>query len=142
MRGSYVLLLKLPEEQNIPVGSLKTVRFPEGYYAYVGSALNGLESRVRRHLSHDKKLHWHIDYLLPEASITDIVFAESDNRAECAIAQALNRQFDSIRGFGSSDCRCPSHLFSADDNDMKSKVLAVLSQLKIKTGSLSEVVND
>ena len=141
MRGSYVLLLKLPEEQNIPVGSLKTVRFPEGYYAYVGSALNGLESRVRRHLSHDKKLHWHIDYLLPEASITDIVLAETDKRAECAIAQALNRQFDSIRGFGSSDCRCPSHLFAADD-EMKSTILAVLSQLNIKTGSLSEVVND
>ena len=30
----------------------------------VQNAMNSLESRVKRHLSDNKKKHWHIDYLL------------------------------------------------------------------------------
>jgi sugar fermentation stimulation protein A len=50
MGGVYILLIALPREETIPVGKLGPIRFPEGFYAYVGSAMNGLESRVTRHL--------------------------------------------------------------------------------------------
>ncbi len=126
--GSYILLIKLPEEQPITVGSLKTIYFPGGYYAYVGSALGGLKSRLNRHLRIDKKIHWHIDYLLQKATIKDIIICETEDRAECTIAQALAHQFDSIPGFGSSDCKCRSHLFFGAEG-MKLKVMAVLSTL-------------
>ena len=122
MKGSYVLLVKLLEERTIRTGSLNAVKFPRGYYAYVGSAMNGFKSRLSHHLKRDKKLHWHIDYLLQEASITDIIIGESGDRIECAIAQALSSQFDSIPGFGSSDCKCRSHLFYAV-GEMKSTIL-------------------
>ena len=122
MKGSYVLLVKLPEERTIRTGSLNAVEFPRGYYAYVGSAMNGFKFRLSRHLKRDKKLHWHIDYLLQKASITDIIIGESGDRIECAIAQALSSQFDSIPGFGSSDCKCRSHLFFAA-GEMKSTIL-------------------
>ncbi len=128
MKGSYVLVIKLPEEQTITIGSLGAIRFPRGYYAYVGSALGGIKSRLSHHLQRNKKLHWHIDYLLQKASIHNIIISETTDRAECAIAQALSRQFDSIPGFGSSDCKCHSHLFSATE-EMKREITTLLNSL-------------
>ena len=113
MTGSYILLIKLPEEKTINIGSRQRVRFHCGYYAYVGSAMGGFKARLNRHLKRDKKPHWHIDYLLPEASITGIILCQTGERIECTIAQALSRRFESIPGFGSSDCHCGSHLFFA-----------------------------
>ncbi len=131
MKGSYVLLIELTEEQTITTGSLKAIYFPRGYYAYVGSAMGGFKSRLNRHLKGDKKRHWHIDYLLEKASIVDIILYETKDRAECPIAQVLSCQFDSISGFGSSDCKCRSHLFFATDK-MKSIIMATLNSLPIK----------
>lgn len=133
MKGSYVLLIKLTEAQIITIGSLSQVYFPQGYYAYVGSALSGVKGRLSHHLNQNKKPHWHIDYLLPKASITDIIIGASQGRVECAIARALGTQFDSIPGFGSSDCRCTSHLFfTADGRQMKSTIMQVLESLSIQ----------
>ena len=132
MKGSYILLIKLPEAQTVTIGSLSDVYFPQGYYAYVGSALSGIESRLSRHLNRNKKSHWHIDYLLPKASITDIIIGESEDRVECAIARALSAQFDSIPGFGSSDCQCLSHLFfAAKERQMKSAIIMTFELLAI-----------
>ena len=127
MKGSYVLLIQLPKEQTITIGSLKALHFPGGYYAYVGSAMSGFKTRISRHLKSNKKRHWHIDYLLDKASITGIICSETIARTECTIAQALSRQFDSVPGFGCSDCRCHSHLFfSASESQMKSTIMAIL----------------
>ncbi len=126
-----MLLIELPEEQTIATGSLKAIYFPGGYYAYVGSAMGGFKSRLNRHLKSNKKPHWHIDYLLEKASIVDIIFCETNDRMECIIAHVLNGQFDSIPGFGSSDCKCRSHLFFATDK-MKPTIMATLNSLPIK----------
>ena len=131
MKGSYVLLIQLSEEQTITIGSLKAIYFPRGYYAYVGSAMGGFKSRLNRHLKSNKKPHWHIDYLLEKASISEIILCETKDRAECAVAQALSHQFDSIPDFGSSDCKCRSHLFFATDK-MKPTVMVTLDLLGIK----------
>ena len=127
MKGSYILLSRLPEEQTITIGRLKAIRFPGGYYAYVGSAMGGFRSRLKHHLRDNKTPHWHIDYLLKKASLISLILCETTDRSECAIAQALSRQFGSIPGFGSSDCKCPSHLF-LDNDDMTSTILAILDQ--------------
>ncbi len=131
MKGIYILLIKLSGEQTITVGSLKPIHFPPGYYAYVGSALGGVEARVSRHLKIDKKLHWHIDYLLQKARVDDIIICETRDRAECTIAKALDSHFDCIPGFGSSDCKCHSHLFLATEA-MKPKIVAILYSLGMK----------
>ena len=136
--GSYVLLIELPEEQPITAGGLKTICFPGGYYAYVGSALGGFKSRLNRHLRSNKKPHWHIDYLLQKATIDDIVICETEDRTECTIAQALGHQFDSIPGFGCSDCKCHSHLFFAADG-MKPKVVAILNSLGMEPRLLANL---
>ena len=133
MKGSYILLIKLAKGQSIGIGSLKAIFFPRGYYAYIGSALGGFKSRLSHHLKGNKKARWHIDYLLDKASIVSVILGETQNRAECHIAQAVGRQFDAIPGFGSSDCRCRSHLFFAtDEGQMKSAIMAILASLGIK----------
>ena len=132
MKGSYVILIRLPKAETIAIGSLSDVYFSRGYYAYVGSALGGVKSRLNRHLKQSKKLHWHIDYLLQKASITDIIIGESEDRVECTMAQALSAQFDSITGFGSSDCHCPSHLFyAAEGSQMKSAIMKTLESMAV-----------
>ncbi len=121
MKGSYVLLLELPEEREILIGKLGLLAFPKGFYAYVGSAMKGLETRIGRHLRREKKLHWHIDYLLEEAFIREIVRCETEERAECTLAQTLSKEFPSVPGFGSSDCRCSSHLYFDAEKDKLAK---------------------
>ncbi len=132
MKGSYILLIPLPEGQMIKAGGLPDTYFPSGCYAYVGSAMGGFTSRLNRHLKQNRKPLWHIDYLLQKANISGIALCETDDRVECVIAQALSHQFDCIPGFGSSDCKCLSHLFfSADENQMKQTILATLNSLPI-----------
>ncbi len=114
-RGTYALLLKLKPGKEIVVGRLGTFRFPEGYYAYVGSAFGpgGLAARVARHCRHHKKLFWHVDYLLAEAQVVDLYYSISEQPLECVWAGEL-RHMPGTRvvapGFGASDCRCSSHL--------------------------------
>jgi Uri superfamily endonuclease len=114
-RGTYALHLELERETIIAVGRLGTFRFPAGHYVYVGSALGsgGLAARLARHRRRDKKLRWHIDYVLAHAHIVDVTVDDSGQRLECAWARALlstpGAQVVAPR-LGSSDCACPSHL--------------------------------
>jgi len=130
--GTYALLLKLDKQERITVGKLGTFDFPAGYYLYVGSALGpgGLRARLARHRRDSKsssqsssrqkgkKLHWHIDYLLQQAQLIKVWSVASEQRLECKwseVARRLSGAQVPVRGFGSSDCRCPAHLiyFSA-----------------------------
>lgn len=112
-RGSYVIVSELKNKQKISVGRLGSFFFSNGFYAYVGSAMGGLTARINRHLRKEKKLHWHIDYLLKYSSIIDIITGENNDglKYQCHIARVLIKNLDCIKGFGCSDCKCSSHLF-------------------------------
>ena len=72
MKGCYCLIINLDKNSEIRIGrKLGKIKFKKGTYVYVGSAMNSLESRLKRHLSDEKKMHWHIDYLLKESKITE-----------------------------------------------------------------------
>jgi Uri superfamily endonuclease len=61
----------------------------------------------------EKRLHWHIDYLLREAGIAQIWYALGQHRLECTwnvIVRGFPRAISSIPGFGASDCQYSSHL--------------------------------
>ncbi len=133
--GSYVLLMHLDQARMIAAGRRPRQHFAAGHYAYVGSALNGLQARLERHLRDEKRLHWHIDYLLLEARIVEIVTCRSQERTECAIATSLAERFSAVAGFGASDCRCRGHLFHSR-RKMKSKVTAALRELGLKPGRM------
>jgi Uri superfamily endonuclease len=61
LKGIYVLIVKINKTINVNIGALGLLNFPEGLYAYVGSAQNNLELRVKRHQSKEKRLFWHIN---------------------------------------------------------------------------------
>jgi sugar fermentation stimulation protein A len=113
--GTYLLIVELAQPIDVIVTSGKTFVLEPGYYGYIGSALNGLQKRIDRHLSRNKKLHWHIDYLLQIATIESVIYVASNKRIECLIAQELIKKHQYVSGFGCSDCRCKSHLFYSDD---------------------------
>lgn len=133
MRGTYVLLIHVPYSVQLSVGELGKLELKAGYYAYVGSALGGLEARVQRHLTDDKKIHWHIDYLLARGRVVDAVQGETKERMECAVAEKLAKHLPSITGFGSSDCECGSHLFYDQNiNELRMRVLTSFKECGIK----------
>ncbi|RZN40369.1 MAG: GIY-YIG nuclease family protein [Methanophagales archaeon ANME-1-THS] len=118
MKGIYVLIIENHANIKLEIGKLGLLRFKRGFYAYVGSALSGLEQRIGRHrraVGTVKKVHWHIDYLLaaPTVELKEVVFAETDERKECEIAANMRMHLDALPHFGCSDCSCHSHLFFA-----------------------------
>ena len=138
IKGIYVLLVQVDLATNIQA-SKRRFHLDSGSYAYVGSALSGLEHRLARHLRLDKKFHWHIDYLLNVAGIYKIICAETAERKECTLAQILSRQLPAINGFGCSDCRCPSHLFYCSNfNDLKDLTFEAFMSLELRPLKLVE----
>ena len=124
MKGAYCLVIELKKDSSIKIGALGNIKFKKGLYCYVGSALNNLEKRVQRHLSINKKIHWHVDYLLSNknSSIKKIFYKQSNKRGECNIARfVLKNSTSSIAKFGCSDCNCKSHLFVITKYDFLEK---------------------
>lgn len=107
---TYQLMIHLAVPVRLTVGRLGIFDFPAGRYVYTGSARRNLEARIARHLRRDKRLRWHIDYLLgiPEAEVVGIT---RHAEAECALNQSTHGRV-LVPGFGASDCQagCGSHL--------------------------------
>ncbi|MFQ6087599.1 MAG: DUF123 domain-containing protein [Candidatus Methanofastidiosia archaeon] len=111
-KGVYCLILFLCETCRLEVGKLGIIEFPKGYYCYVGSAMNSLKKRIERHLRGDKRVHWHIDYLLEVAHIEEVLKFKTSERIECFLSKKLYALSDGfIKDFGSSDCGCRTHLY-------------------------------
>jgi Uri superfamily endonuclease len=117
-KGVYVLFLKSDKNISIRVGCFGTIDIQPWIYAYVGSAFGGggLRSRLGRHLKTAKKCRWHIDYIRRHMRAKAIWYTTEDAVAEHRIAQKFITGGAGIpmKGFGSSDCKCISHLFHMD----------------------------
>ncbi len=112
MKGIYILIIRLDRSVRMHVGSLGELFLQRGYYAYVGSAQNSLEARIKRHLSENKKKHWHIDYFLDFGSVVRVlVYPDLDKSWESRITDILVRRYKPVLGFGCTDTRDISHLF-------------------------------
>jgi Uri superfamily endonuclease len=115
--GTYVLALFMPRGKTIRIGALGNCSFPRGWYIYVGSAMNGLAARVKRHLRQEKKLFWHIDYFRVHATVVAVEKQMSRTRLECRSARRVLESRGArviVPGFGSSDCDCLTHLIHFD----------------------------
>ena len=112
--GIYNLIIKLSKDKEIKIGCLGTFVFPKGFYVYTGSAQNGLEKRIDRHLSSNKKFHWHIDYLLSYAKIVKVLRYVGVKKDECKLNRLIAQSSGAtplVDKFGSSDCNCVTHLY-------------------------------
>ena len=111
--GIYKLVINLSKDEEIKIGKLGTFVFPEGFYVYTGSAQNGLEKRINRHLSSNKKFHWHIDYLLTYAKVIKVL-RYVGRKDECKLNSMTEQSSGATqiaKKFGASDCNCVTHLY-------------------------------
>jgi Uri superfamily endonuclease len=117
LKGIYILIIQVNSDVVVHVGALGKLTFKKGLYAYVGSAQNNLEKRVRRHIRKEKRKFWHIDYLLDNdaTKIIAVFHKQADKAEECAVAKAIGERGEAVAGFGSSDCNCKGHLCRIED---------------------------
>ena len=116
-RGDYMIVLYLEQDTEIEIGVLGSKHFPRGYYVYTGSARKNMSARIARHQRKRKRMHWHIDYLRQRCQVTAVIPIRTASDLEHDLAQAVDRIAPwHIRGFGCTDCSCPSHLFGFDTN--------------------------
>lgn len=128
-RGSYIVVLKLPQKSILTIGRLGEVAFNKGYYLYIGSARKNLTKRIQRHRSLRKRLFWHIDWLRAVAEFQFALPIRASDHLECNIAQMVKGIADwDTPGFGSSDCSCHSHLFGMLQDPRRSPAFMALLQ--------------
>ena len=109
----YHIKAYLSEDTEITVGKLGTFQFAKGIYVYVGSAKRNIKARVERHIRMEKKQRWHFDYVRPYMEVMDVRTYPGEE-GECGLFARLRQEEEgeiAVRKFGSSDCRCPAHLF-------------------------------
>ena len=118
LKGVYGLQIEVPTRLHLRVGALSERSFRPGTYCYVGSAQASLEKRIARHLRNEKKRFWHIDFLLTEApvQVVQVYYKEAGKATECRMAQRLGHVFQTVEGFGASDCTCLGHLLYIGSN--------------------------
>ena len=113
LKEYYCILIKLRSDRELSVGRLgNNFYFPRGYYVYVGRAKKNIEARIDRHCRKEKIRHWHIDYLSTAAEVIETITFGTEVGSECNLARKLQELEGRIivKGFGSSDCCCSSHL--------------------------------
>jgi Uri superfamily endonuclease len=113
--GTYALVMQSADSRRLEIGRLGTLPLRPGFYLYVGSAFGpgGLPARLRHHSKPAPRPHWHIDYLRSATRLLEIWYSHEEAVLEHAWAEAILRMRSAstpLAGFGSSDCRCPSHL--------------------------------
>jgi sugar fermentation stimulation protein A len=112
--GLHQLVVRLGETRDIGVGRHGRFSFPAGYYVYTGSARRGLRARIARHMRRKKRMNWHIDCLLRYGRILGVKRYGNNDQSECGLSRKVAKLPGSrmvAPGFGSSDCRCSTHLF-------------------------------
>jgi sugar fermentation stimulation protein A len=121
--GNYLLVMEMPEDREIVVGSLGSIYFRRGWYVYAGSARKNLEQRLSRHLRKARKRkHWHVDYITPYTGRVRPLAIMSYRNLECNLAADMEGLGGKpVPGFGCSDCRCGSHLFRFSEAPLENR---------------------
>lgn len=117
MKGIYAVFFEI-NEKTLEIGALGEIEFEAGTYVYIGSAMNGVENRLKRHYSQEKKKHWHIDYFSEEASPVYSIVFPLKSEFECVLARTVSEGNRAVEGFGASDCDCESHLYRIGDRGL------------------------
>ncbi|PIJ61940.1 endonuclease [Mesotoga sp. H07.pep.5.3] len=109
-KGDYIVLLFLREAAEVS-SSKKKWHLESGYYLYVGSAMNSLTERVKRHLLEEKKKHWHIDFLREKAEVLAVLLLPTKTSKEEELSNLISNYCIAVPGFGASDCKTDSNLY-------------------------------
>src|SRR5664280_171056 len=112
-------------------GRLGALRLRSGFYVYVGSALGpgGVRARRAHHRKLSRRPHWHIDYLRAHTRVEEIWYCLDTRRLEHIWAEHIRLTEGAsvpLVGFGSTDCRCESHLFFFERRPSRERFRQVL----------------
>ena len=129
--GTYLLILKSDRRTDLRIGSLGRLVTEPGYYLYIGSAFGpgGIRARLRHHRRVSNRPHWHIDYLRTATELMQ-AWCIAGVRREHAWARALEksaRMAAPLKGFGSSDCDCCTHLFYTGSKPTRATLQSLLN---------------
>ncbi|NPA23701.1 MAG: DUF123 domain-containing protein [Crenarchaeota archaeon] len=114
--GVYLLLIEVKKDCVVKTRGRTIFNIRKGTYIYVGSALRGLCTRLRRYVEkrYRKRSHWHIDFLLSQCDseiicilCSSLRYYSLSIRAEVLLSFTLSavRYLVPIYGFGCSDIR-------------------------------------
>ena len=114
--GTYIVVLRSHQAKTIQIGKLAPFDIKKGYYLYIGSAFGsgGVIARLKHHAKVSKRPHWHLDYLRAETNFYAAYAEYSSKKEECnwaSILAGMALSTEPLKGFGSSDCDCRTHLF-------------------------------
>jgi Uri superfamily endonuclease len=101
----------------VAIGRLGPMQLCPDWYIYVGSAFGpcGLRARIGHHQRTAERPRWHLDYLRARLSISGVWYCGFRCEHEWAARIAAMRGATVVLpGFGSSDCRCETHLYWFD----------------------------
>ena len=112
--GAYLLVIDLATVLVLDVRRTAPATLAPGRYIYCGSAYGpgGIRARVRRHLTCDKAVRWHVDRLTAVGRVVAVHAAPGGSKCDL-FAEVMKTPGATVPapGFGSSGCRrCPSHL--------------------------------
>ena len=116
---TYILILYLPVDTLLEIGSLGEFDFPAGFYAYAGSVTEPetLTERLKHHLSPINIPESHIDYLQQVTSVEEIWLSSISLPRRDAWAELLLDIPDSVafvEGFGTPDDEWDTYLVYFD----------------------------
>ncbi len=109
------MILHASSRAEIQVGRIGKVIFSPGHYVYIGSARGpgGVRARLSRHCRKSKPRRWHIDYLGNIMHPVCAWISYDPKHLEHDWARIVSKMpgTSPVNRFGSSDCKCPTHLF-------------------------------
>jgi len=118
--GIYYIILWNNKDRVIECGSLGNLKFKKGYYIYSGSGKTNIFKRIEHHRKKKNKKHWHMDYITAEMKAAADIPIITDKYTECSLAEILaGNQGEPVKNFGSTDCKCFSHLHYFEDNPLE-----------------------
>jgi len=131
VHGTYLLLLECNNEAELSIGKLGEMVTEPGFYLYVGSACGpgGIQARINHHMQIAVRPHWHIDYLRTVAGLVN-AWCAYGSRCEHEWAYRLSQSEaakEPLKGFGSTDCDCTTHLFSFKRKPIKAELEKMLN---------------
>ena len=114
--GTYALILTPNGTKPLKIGKLGMLQVRAGYYIYVGSAFGpgGLKARIAHHIRISERPRWHIDYLRTATHLKELWYSYDHRPREhqwADIISSVRGMTVPFPGFGSSDCKCKSHLY-------------------------------
>jgi len=122
--GCYLLILHLPGDRKVTLGSLGSLTFRKGYYVTVDSARSGLtrhlQSALRRPGQRNNRRNNILESLKAASDTRQVIPIRTTEPLEAGLIDALSRLSDwSVRDFDTPEDAGPSCLFGMTEHPLQ-----------------------